>query len=362
MRGLADRLDTLAREATGSVEILAPELAVRARRRHRMRVGAGAVAVAACVAAVSLYGTSQSGRARVVKVATPSGTATAPTAQQGAQPPATAVWAELARVAKTTAAQYGDASPGTAEAVATSLAAFETAVYGGSAPLRDAFTGVYFVQMTGQFTCTICLGPHGPPRTWTVLTVAVDQHTLDATRTVLTAKPADLARLGQVYRLDLAAQATPTTSSPVPSGAVYAGPVTLWTNYPGTGVSLTPPPAGLTPGVSWQTAAENCFKAGGICSQGVGVTVSLAVGTDTNSGDVGPNGSITPAMNHTLVYVVAQSNGPCASAGPPGGSTSSRLAASCTSLDFFDAQSGKSVAAMSGPGLWDPSRPPPAGQ
>jgi hypothetical protein len=165
--------------------------------------------------------------------------------EQGAQPPAAGVFAELAGIAERTAAQYGDPSPRTAEAVATSLAGFETAVYGGNVPLRTAFTGVYFVQMTGQFTCgPACFNISSHTLKGTVLSLAVDQTTLAVTAAALTNQPVNLDPLGPVHSLDLRA-ATAVGPSPSASPGVVEVPTVEGMSKAAAGAVLAH--AGLVP-------------------------------------------------------------------------------------------------------------------
>jgi hypothetical protein len=292
MRNVADRLDTLAREATGSVAVLAPELAVRARRRHRMRVAVGAVA-AACVAAGSLYAavSAQSGPARVVRVAAPPGTASPSTTEQGAQPPAAGVFAELAGIAERTGAQYGDPSPRTAEAVATNLADFETAVHPGSGPVGEPFVGVYFVQMTGQFTCgpgCFNISSHTPKGT--VLSLAVDQTTLAVSAAALTNQPVNMAPLGTVHHLDLRA-ATAIGPSLATSTGVVEVPTVDGMSQAAAGALLAN--VGLV--ANFHTASSTVFPPGDVVAtmppSGSLVEVGSSISVTVSSG---PSPTSTP--------------------------------------------------------------------
>ena len=290
MTGLAERFDTLAREATSAVELLPLELAVRARRRRHIRTGIGAVVAAACAAAGSLYvATSSPGREKVVRVATPSGTTPVTTAAL----PASGLWAQLAGIASKAAAQYGDPSAMKAEAVATNLGRFDTAVNGGSAPFRAVFQGVYFIQMTGQFTCSICLGPHGHAPTGTVLSLAIDQGTLATTTTVLTSKPVDLNQLGQVHTLDLSSgvwleldgialeQATQFGDRSPQSGEAVATDLAAFKQATGTGgTSLTFNPKVYFVVVTGHfTCGPSCYNVSGKAP--TGTVLSLAVDRTT---------------------------------------------------------------------------------
>lgn len=80
------------------------------------------------------------------------------------------------------------------------------------------------------------------------------------------------------------------------------------------------------------------------------------MGTETNSGQTGPGGSIIPVMDNTLVYVIAETFS-CPS--PPGGSngpgptapTTTPRVYSCVSLDFVDADTGRGLLGMDSPQL-----------
>jgi hypothetical protein len=150
---------------------------------------------------------------------------------------------------------------------------------------------------------------------------------------------------------------TSTTATTTVSGitAEYNGPITQDDSDASTGISLTVPPTDAEPTLSWQRAVALCFSGAGICNRAAGtIRVSLAVGYDPQSGDLLPDGSIEPVMNHNLLYVLAQSVGPCAHPGPPGASTRPSTYPSCMSLSFVDAHTGKGATAVSGPSIRDP--------
>jgi len=221
MVGLAERLDALARESTAAVELLPHELAVRARRRHRIRALGGSLAVAACAVAGSLYAiTSSAGSSKVVRVATPPSVTSATTPA----PSSAGVWVELAAIARQQAAQFGDPSPGSAEAVATDIVSFEQATGTEGSSSMSFNRKVYFLLVTGHFTCgPSCYNVSANTPTGTVLSLAVDQATLAITATALSSQPVELSRLGQVHRLDLSA-GSPVTGPLPPSSTA---PVTV---------------------------------------------------------------------------------------------------------------------------------------
>ena len=359
MSDLADRLDALSQEATRAVSFLPLELAAVARRRRRNRLRAG-LAGLGCAAALALVVALVPGHSNVVRVVTTPSSKPSPTTVSGGASPPTDVWDRIAAVAHNTAIEFGDPSPKGAEAVATDLQAYERATGGGSTP-NDATTQVYFVAMTGSFTCgPACFNVSGHTPKGSVLSIALDRSTLAANSVSVTNQPVGLDLLGTVHQLDLSQTSTVTgRSAPRQGGSSYAGPIPRAVTYSETGISLTVPPAAAKPGVTWQTALDNCFTSGGICSPDLPATVSLAVATDRQAGQGPPNGSIAPVMDNTLVFVVAQSGEPCVSSGPPGSSQNTAQTSSCTILDFFRADTGAEAYAVSGPAVWDPSQPAP---
>lgn len=156
--------------------------------------------------------------------------------------------------------------------------------------------------------------------------------------------------------------AAPTAATTTPSTtdfgvtADYVGAITHDYSDPETGMSLIVPPADATPTVTWQQAVAVCFSGAGMCDRAAGtIRVSMAVGYSPQSGEALPDGSIKPAMNHDLVYVIAQPLGRCAPAGPPGTGTPPSTYRSCTALSFINADTGKAATSVSGPSVRDPS-------
>ena len=267
MTGLTERLDALAREATGAVELLPPELAARARRRRRIQLRFGGAALAACAAGASLYAAVSPSGPQKVQVATPPGVTSATTAT----PPPSGVWAELAGIARRQAAQFGDPSPLSAQAVATDLAAFQRAT-GTSASSLAFDPRVYFIELTGQFTCTVCLGPGPGFPKGTVLGLAVEQVTMSVVGTSLGNQAANLAALGPVHRLDLAA---PSTG---PSAATTVAVVTV-PNIAGT----TEATAGAVLGHLGLTA-NFTMQASTIVPRGIVIAVAPSPGSRVATG------------------------------------------------------------------------------
>lgn len=156
-----------------------------------------------------------------------------------------------------------------------------------------------------------------------------------------------------------AGSATATTSSTIDLGitADYLGPIARDYSEPNTGISLSVPPVDAKATVPWQQAVARCFSDAGICNRAGGtIRVTLAIGYNPQSGEALPDGSIDPTMNQDLVYVLAQTLGPCApvSGGPSGENAPPSTYPSCTALSFIDAHTGRGVSAVSGPSITDP--------
>ena len=148
-----------------------------------------------------------------------------------------------------------------------------------------------------------------------------------------------------------------STATPAASGASsYVGPIPRAVSYGDTGITLAVPPNDASPAVSWQSALRTCST----CVAGAPVSVSLALATELLAGQANADGSITPVMDKTLVYVLSQSGLTCRPAGPAGTPSSSSTGGSsaCVFLSFVEAQSGTDVYAVDGPGLWDPAQRP----
>ncbi len=159
-----------------------------------------------------------------------------------------------------------------------------------------------------------------------------------------------------------AGSATATTSSTIDFGIIaeYLGSIAGDYSDPNSGISLNVPPADAKATVAWQQAVAQCFSGAGICNrEGGTIRVSLAVGYNPQSGKALPDGSIDPTMNHDLVYVLAQTLGPCAPVGPSGTNSPPSTHPSCNALSFIDARTGRGVSAVSGPSITDPSSDSP---
>lgn len=93
--------------------------------------------------------------------------------------------------------------------------------------------------------------------------------------------------------------ATPTSSG----AAAYVGLIPRAVSYGETGIRLAVPPTDASPSVPWQAAVSTCST----CVAGAPLSVSLALATELQAGQANPDGSITPVMDKTLVYVMSQS-------------------------------------------------------
>lgn len=152
------------------------------------------------------------------------------------------------------------------------------------------------------------------------------------------------------------ADSAASTATPISSGASsYMGQIPSAVSYGGdTGITLAVPPDEASPAVSWQSAVSNCST----CVTDAPVSVSLALATELQAGQANSNGSITPVMDQTLVYVLSQSGLTCSAAGPAGTPSSSSTSESyaCVRFRFVDAHSGKDLYAVDGADLWNPSQ------
>ena len=155
-----------------------------------------------------------------------------------------------------------------------------------------------------------------------------------------------------------AGTAMASTSSTIDFGimADYLGPIARDYSDPNTGISLGVPPADAKATIAWRQAVAQCFSGAGICNTTGGtIRVSLAIGSNPQSGEVLADGSIDPTMHQNLVYVLAQTLSSCAPVGGASGTnTPPSTYPSCTALSFIDAHTGRGVSAVSGPSITDP--------
>ena len=172
-----------------------------------------------------------------------------------------------------------------------------------------------------------------------------------------TARDGSLATSAAETSTTLAPTSTPSTTVVRNTLLRYWGPIT-GPYRDGGGLQLATPGSGVTPRVTWQEAALPCNRSTGInncAAQTIPEDVFLAVGTETNSGQTGPGGSIIPVMDSTLVYVIAETfSCPSPPGGPSGTPTSPTTTPrfySCVSLDFVDADTGRGLLGMDSPQL-----------
>jgi hypothetical protein len=119
--------------------------------------------------------------------------------------------------------------------------------------------------------------------------------------------------------------------------ATYRGPITQPSNDSGTGVIRAVPPPADVPSGSWSSAAANCGTGAAICDSSAPISVWLALATDSQAGNDNPDGSITPVMENSLVYVLVQTPVACRKNGPSGGPPTSVQIMSCISINYIDA-------------------------
>jgi hypothetical protein len=140
------------------------------------------------------------------------------------------------------------------------------------------------------------------------------------------------------------------SQSSAPVAGIYQGPAKATVDYKAAGVTVTPPGT-ITPKVSWQAAYDTCTAGKSVCLNGVDPTITLALATSTAAGTAQSDGSMTPLMKDTLVYVMTWTNEPCTRKGgppaPSGAATPTPLP--CTLLAFVDANSGAALYGAEGP-------------
>jgi hypothetical protein len=118
---------------------------------------------------------------------------------------------------------------------------------------------------------------------------------------------------------------------------------------PEAGITFDLPAAGAVATITPNQAYVDSCTRDGACDKGSAPTIQLAAVTDPDAGQASVGGSITPVMDHTLVYVLTWTNLPCLPAGAPVGATPTPT--TCTLVDFVDANTGKTLYGLdqSGP-------------
>ncbi len=149
------------------------------------------------------------------------------------------------------------------------------------------------------------------------------------------------------------ASTVPTSTasqSSTPVAGIYQGPAKATVDYMTAGVTVSSPGA-VTPKVSWQAAYDTCTAGESVCLNGVAPTITLALATSTAAGTAQSDGSMTPLMKDTLVYVMTWTNEPCIPKGgppvPSGAATPTPQP--CTLLAFVDANTGAALYGAEGP-------------
>jgi hypothetical protein len=136
---------------------------------------------------------------------------------------------------------------------------------------------------------------------------------------------------------------TPTAEPSTLPPAQFAGNITAPTTNHDTGFTLDPP-GDSSPTVSWQSAYATCLTGNSICDPSLAPTISLAKVTDPNSGTANAGGSISPILDHSLVYVITYTGVPCKPAGGiPGSDPSAPDSYSCTVENFVSAADGSVI-------------------
>jgi len=132
----------------------------------------------------------------------------------------------------------------------------------------------------------------------------------------------------------------------------YSGRLATPKSYKDISLTLEVPSSKDVATLPWAAAFSTCAGGGAMCFAGTPVGISLAKATDLNTGSANADGSISPALNKTLVYLLKQSNIACRPTGGPAGLTTTSVAASvCTVLNFVDANTGKVLFIVESPGL-----------
>jgi hypothetical protein len=116
-----------------------------------------------------------------------------------------------------------------------------------------------------------------------------------------------------------------------------------------SGITLRPPQpidrARVTPQDAYRSLCGSS-----LCASEVSATIVLARVTDLNSGTAEPDGSIKPAMDGRLVYVLRFDGEKCVPAGVIPGQPGP-TPVPCSTADFIDAGTGKFIYAESGRNL-----------
>src|SRR5262245_27563789 len=132
--------------------------------------------------------------------------------------------------------------------------------------------------------------------------------------------------------------------------AVYGGPVTTRIGYDNGGIVLDVPYTTVT-AVSWLQAYDNCRTGEAVCDLTRSPQILLASATTLTSGQIQADGSIRPAVENQLVYVIGWTDVSCpVLAGP---APSPYDSGTCQIVNLIDAQTGRVLYAVQGPSGMD---------
>jgi hypothetical protein len=165
--------------------------------------------------------------------------------------------------------------------------------------------------------------------------------------------PAAITRTGPTAGLALSATALPATPG-------YGGALVQSVNFAHLGVQLDPPPASVSPRISWQSANGLCASHLAVCGDyNIAPHITLALVSTDNGATINPDGSLTRTVNNELTYVMTWSALPCGPyAGgpyiPPGIVRPTPPATSCFFMTLVDANTGKFLGAGQSSGVGGP--------
>jgi len=133
---------------------------------------------------------------------------------------------------------------------------------------------------------------------------------------------------------------------------VYGGPITSTIRYENANVVLDVPTTAAT-GVSWLQAYDNCRTGEAVCDLSRSPTIVLASATTLTSGEAQADGSIRPAVENQLVYVIAWMGVSCPA--PAGPARTYDSGQSCQIVNLVDARTGRVLYTFQGPSTMDSS-------
>jgi hypothetical protein len=122
----------------------------------------------------------------------------------------------------------------------------------------------------------------------------------------------------------------------------YLGPITAPRNYPGTGITISPPPAGAAARLDWSTIYPANCKTTWACSSGSPAVEAASYSNSLNS----------TVPQNTLVWVFTWHNVTCQNFGPPkppNYTPPPEILLGCNWTIFADANSGKDLLTVVAP-------------